>query len=263
MRALSWYLVVAALVAGTAARAEEVFVRDSDKQIKSTVEKIRKDQSKFRGALAGDFKNSVVRSADGEFKVKDFLKDFDTATERVEQRFGGKYSASNEVQQLLQLGAKMHVVVRGNPAMKGANEWDVLAGELNALAKSYGAKFPPETDAPIRRIGDAELEDALVAVTKATDGVKSELKKAQKSSPELVQRTTGTSADLDALKKASSTLKSRIASGEPATAEARQVFAIEESIRVALEGAPPAVATAWAHVTTPLSKVVQAFGFGS
>jgi hypothetical protein len=263
VRKLAWYLAVAALVAGIAVSADDVTVRNSDKQIKSIVEKISKDQSKFRGALTGSFKDSVVRSSEGEFKVKDFLKDFDTATERVDKRLGGKYSASSEVQQLLQLGEKMHAVVRADPAMKGANEWDVLAHDLNALAMSYGAKFPAETDAPIRRIGDAELEDALAAATKATDGVKSELKKAQKATPALAEKTTNTPAELDSLKKASDALRSRISSGEPATAEARQVYTLEQSIRTALEGAPTAVTTAWTQVTTPLSKVVQAFGFGA
>ena len=263
MRALIPSLVIAALLAGATARAEEVFVRNSDKQIKAIVEKIHKDQSKFRGALAGDFKNSVVRSPSGEFKVEDFLKDFDNATERVEKRFTGKYSASSEVQQLLQLGTKMHVYVRGTPAMKGANEWDVLASDLNALAVSYGAKFPPEADAPIRRIGDVELEDALAAVGKATDGVKTEIKKAQKSTPALAEKAPQASTDLDSLKKAASALKSRIASGNPATAEARQVAALAQSIGSTLDGAPATVATAWAQVTTPLAKVLQAFGYAS
>ena len=257
MRLLIPTLVTAALLASSAAHADEVFVRNNDKQIKSIVEKIGNDQSKFRRALASDFKDSVVRSTEGELKVADFLKDFDSAKERVEKRFTGKYSASSEVQQLLELGAKMHAIVRGNAAMKGANEWDLLANDLNALATSYGAKFPLEPGAPIRRIGDAELGDALAAIGKSTDGVKSELKKAMKASPDLAAKGPQASTDLDALKKASSALKSRISGGNPATAEARQVATLAQSIGTALAGAPPALEAAWNQVSMPLAKVLQ------
>jgi hypothetical protein len=145
--------------------------------------------------------------------------------------------------------------------MKGANEWDVFGSSLQRLASAYGTTFPLPEDAAIRRIGDGELEDAATAISKFARDMRKPVRKYAKGTDELKAAAKGLNDELSSLYDQSRTLASRIRSGKPASAQARQMMDSVGRIEALLEteGMPGEVAAAWQQGSTGITKVKQAF----
>ena len=211
-----------------------MLARASDKQVKALVKSITSAEAKFEGALDSQFKRSILRGPGIEVKVGDYLTDPTEATKNLEKRFAGSHAASAEATEVLQRSSLMHGYVRKNPSSKGANEWDAVAALLQQLATAYGSTFPLPEDAAIRRIGDREPAEPGKAGEK----------------------------DLNFISKSSTTLASRIRSGKPASAEARQLMEAVARVQalVDMEGIPEKVAAECAAVARPVAKISQSFG---
>ena len=92
------------------------------------------------------------------------------------ERYTSQYSASAEALTVLRQGTDIHGYMKAQPdTMKGASEWDRLAGSLGRLARAYGATFPLPPDAPVRRVNDKEAAAAADAAAKSADEFKKPL----------------------------------------------------------------------------------------
>lgn len=242
--------------------AQEQMARLSDKDVKSLVKTIEKQHKSFVKALDSKFKKSVLRGPGGELQVNYYLDDLGESIEQLGKRFTGGYAASAEATEALQRADFMNSYVRNNPQMKGANEWDVFGSSLQQLAQAYGTTFPLPDDAAIRRIGDGELADAATAVSKLAKDMKKPVRKYVKGTDELKAAAKSLDGELSSLADRSRTLASRIRSGKPASAEARQMMATVGQIESLLEtdGIPDEVVTAWRESSKSVDKVQQAFG---
>jgi hypothetical protein len=236
--------------------------RLSDKDVKALVKTIEKQHSSFERALDSKFKRSVLRGPSGEIQVSYYLDDLGDALEQLGKRFTGGYAASAEATEALQRADFMNSYVRDNPQMKGANEWDVFGDSLQQLARAYGTTFPLPDDAAIRRIGDGELSDAATAISKLAKDMKKPVRKHVKGTDELKAAAKSLDGELSSLADGSKKLASRIRSGKPASAEARQMMAGVDRIESLLqtEGVPGEVSSAWQAGSTHINKVRQAFG---
>jgi hypothetical protein len=261
-RLVAGVLMAVSLVAGGHARAEEALARSTDKEVRKQIEAIAERQEKFEKSLDGKFKKSIVRGPAGEVDVMAFLKDFESAVKRMDERFSGKYAASAEAADVFDRATRMHRYVREHPELKGANEWDAVAQKLAQLATSYGVTFPLEAGAKARRIGDGELADAAAAFAKAAPKTADALKKAARSVPALAGGAESGAKDLKAAASTAKTLASRISGGKPASAEARQLQVLSARIDalVATDGAPDALTSSWAACGAPLETILTAFG---
>jgi hypothetical protein len=261
-RLVAGVVMAMALVSGNHARAEEALARNTDKEVRKQIEAIAERQQKFEKALDGKFKKSIVRGAAGEVDVKAFLKDFDSAVKRMDERFSAKYAASAEAADVLERATRMHRYVREHPELKGANEWDAVAQKLAQLATSYRVTFPLEEGAKARRIGDGELADAATAFAKAAPKTADALRRGAKSVPALAGGAESGAQDLKSAASTAKTLASRVSDGKPASAEARQLGALSARIDalVSVDGAPDALTTAWAACRAPLETILTAFG---
>lgn len=241
--------------------AEESMARLSDKDVKELAKTIEKQHNSFERALDSKFKRSILRGPGGEIQVSYYLEDLGESIEQLGKRFTGSYSASAEATETLKRADFMNSYVRNNPQMKGANEWDVLGSSLQQLAHAYGTTFPLPDDAVIRRIGDGELEDAATAISKFAKDMKKPVRKYAKGTDELKAAAKGLDDELSSLADQSRTLASRIRSGKPASAEARQMMDAVGRIEALLEtaGMPDEVATAWQEGSKSIAKVKQAF----
>ena len=241
--------------------AQEQMARLSDKDVKALVATIEKQQKSFERALDSKFKRSILRGASGEVQVSFYLEDLGDALEQLRKRFTGSYSASSEATEALKRADFMNSYVRKNPQMKGANEWDVFGSSLQQLARAYGTTFPLPDDAAIRRIGDGELQDAATAISKLAKDMKKPVRKYVKGSDALKVAGKSLNDELSSLADQSKTLASRIRSGKPASAEARQMMDVVRRVESLLEteGMPGQVATAWQEGSSSINKVKQAF----
>ena len=222
-------LIVAtmALALGAAGlNADEPMARLSDKHVKNLVKTIEKQNKSFQRALDSKFKRSILRGPGGEVQISHYLEDLDDAIEQLAKRFTGSYSASAEATELLKRADFMNSYVRNKPQMKGANEWDVFGSSLQQLAHAYGTKFPLPADAVIRRVGDGELLEAATAISKFAKDMKKPVKKYVKGTDELKAVAKRLNDEFSSLADKSKTLASRIRSGKPASAEARQMLSL-------------------------------------
>lgn len=245
----------------SAVLAEEQMARLSDKDVKELVKTIEKQFKSFERALDSKFKRSILRGPGGEIQVSFYLEDLGESLEQLRKRFTGSYSASAEATEALKRADFMNSYVRKNPQMRGANEWDVFGSSLQRLASAYGTSFPLPDDAAIRRIGDGELQDAATAISKFAKDMKKPVRKYVKGTDDLKAAAKGLNDELSSLADQSRTLASRIRSGKPASAEARQMMDAVGRIETLLEteGMPDEVATAWQEGSKNIDKVKQAF----
>lgn len=241
--------------------ADESMTRVSDKDVEKLVKTIEDQQKKFARALDSEVKRSLIRGPAGEIEVAGYLDDLADDIDRLDKRFDGKYSASAEVKALLERADMMNGFIRNHPEIKGANEWDVFGSSLQRLAGAYDTTFPLPNDAMIRRIGDGELEDAATEIGKVAKGMKKPVRKYAKGTDELTAAGESLEEELSSLADSSKTLASRIRSGKPATAEARQLEDTIGRIEALLEtpGMPAEVTAPWQESASSVEKVMQAF----
>ena len=250
--------VVCALGLAALAHAQAPFDRGSDEVIEELFKSIDDKTEAFRESLDRDFRNSVVRGAQGETDVKAYLDDLEESVKAAADRFGSEYSASAEVNTLLARAAQAHTYVRAHPELSGASEWDQLAGDLHRLAQSYGASFPLAANANVRRVGDSELRTSLEALRGISEQTSSALKRAARDTPALASNATSAAA----FGETAEALQARLSKDQPATAEARQLQAAAAKVNgeMAAVTVPGAVKDIWKPSGDHVAKVVQAFG---
>ena len=254
--------VLGALVLSAPAWSAEPMARMTDDDVEALAKTIGKQHQAFERALDSKLKRSILRGPGGEVRVDYYLDDLGDSIEALGDRFTGSYSASGEATDVLKRADFMNSYVHDNPSMKGANEWDVLGASLQQLAGAYGTSFPLPDDAAARRIGDGELEDAATALSKFSKDLPKAIKKETKGMDELEDAVDGLETELKSMSGMSKTLASRIRSGKPATAEARQLVESASSIEglIGTPGMPASVAEAWEAGARDVAKVEQAFG---
>jgi hypothetical protein len=253
-------VVLAGAFALNAAVAQAPFDRASDKNIENLLEAVGDKNADFRDALDRDFRTSVVRGDRGEVDVEAYLDDLEDAAKDAADRFSDEYAASAEVRNLLMRGAPMHSYVREHPELRGASEWDQLAGDLNRLAQAYGASFPLAEDANVRRIGDGELRDSLGALSDIGEQAHNALRRASRDTPALAAQ--GGIESLAAFGETAEALEARISRNQPATAEARQLQALATKLDGLLgdTAVPATVKDMWKPAKDHIARITQAFG---
>jgi len=261
LRIASLLLLLTLAAAYQQAFSQESMARASDKDVKQLVKSIEKQYRSFDRSLPSKFKRSILRGPTGEVQVRYYLDDLQESIGQLAKRFTESYSASTEATEALTRADFMNAYVRDNPQMKGANEWDVLGSSLQQLARAYGTTFPLPEDAAIRRIGDGELRDAATEISKFAKDMKKPVRKYVKGTDELKEASKSLDGALSTLAEKSSTLASRIRSGKPASAEARQMMDAVASIEsmLEMEGMPGEVTTAWQDGSRGIGKIRQAF----
>lgn len=255
-------MTIALFLLPAAGQTQELLARASDKEVKALVKNIAAAEKRFERSLTSQFKRSILRGPTAELQVGEYLLDLSDAMASLQKRFTGSYAASAEATEVLKRSSLMHGYVRNNPSLKGANEWDAVAALLQQLATAYGQTFPLTEGVPIRRIGDGELADAAQELQKFASSFQKSMSKSTKKIPELKDPVKAGVADLKFISSSRKTLASRIRSGKPASAEARQLMEAVERVQalVDMDGMPDSVATEWAASARPIGKISQAFG---
>jgi hypothetical protein len=143
--------------------------------------------------------------------------------------------------------------------MKGASEWDRLAGSLTTLAAAYATTFPIPPGAAARRINDKEAAAMAEEAAKQAQAFKNAVNR-DKAVPKAGRDSLKRQAD--DLSKLCKTLKSRLGGGQPATAEARQMFdaAGKLSDSAWASGASPTTLAPLGSLRSSILNLQQAYG---
>jgi len=237
--------------------------RLTDRDVKALVARIEEGRDRFDDELDEKMKRSIIRDGTTEAKVADFLNDFQEAIDRLEERLKPDYAGSAEVAALLRLGSRIEAAFRRQaPGMKGQSEWNRLASDLKVLAASYGASFPLQDNAAVRRVGDGELAEAADGIARGANQVKKSLDNELKKNPAISKESRqGMVAEADSLSKDAKTLRSRVKDGQPSSAEAERLLARAGKLQeIILPRKLPATSAAWNGLRSGLETVALAYG---
>jgi hypothetical protein len=237
--------------------------RLTDRDVKQLVARIEDGRDRFDDALDDRLKRSIVRGAGGEVNVSQFLDDFQENIDRLEERLKPEYAASTEAATLLRQASAIDRFFRQQPAgTKGESEWNRLATDLRTLAVAYGADFPLNDGATVRRVGDRELASAADEIAQSAERLKrsldSDLKKdagVGKPDREAIVR------EADLLSKDAKALASRVKDGKPSSAEANRLIERAAKLHTFIERHQvPASSSAWGPITDRVQTVAGAYG---
>ena len=237
--------------------------RLADKDVKSLIERINDGRDRFEGALDDKVKNGILRGANGEVNVKNFLNDFQESIERLKDRMKPEYAASAEAGTVLRQASQISNYFGRQPAgTRGESEWNRLATDLKALATAYGTEFPLPENATVRRIGDRELAASADEVAKAADKVKqaldNELKKDKTIDKTQREAIVG---QADQLAKDAKSLRDRVKDGDPSSAEAERLLAQASKVKSLLGNyKAPMASGALSGAGAKLQSVASAYG---
>jgi hypothetical protein len=256
---MAWLIALALGVAASATAQPE---RLSDKDVKDLMESIDKGRDRFVDALDSEFKHAVMRSPTSEVDVNKYLDDFDRNIHTMKDRFKGDYAASAEVQTVLRQAGDIDAYVRQQGPMKGASEWNALVGQLDALAQAYGARFPIRENAPVRRVGDHEVTEAIDFIAHQASPLKDAIEEDTKHWPDAdkkLGKAMGKEAEL--LEKDAKVVKDRVVEGKPSSAEYRTLADRVGRLAGYIEShSLPRAGAAMGPIRGAAGKLNQAFG---
>ncbi len=235
----------------------------TDSQVKDLLTRVDDDRDRFEDQLDGKVKHNVLRGPNGEVDVEKFLDDLQENVDKMKGRFENDYSAGSEVATVLRQGSAVQRFMSTQaPNMKGASEWNRLAGSLNELAIVYGTTFPTPDGAAVRRIGDHEIADAASKMADAADQFRKRLDDALKLETHIPQTSREAAvAEANGLKKDADALAERLKDHKPASGEA--VALLQRAGRIEKTAAtlslPSSATDAWKAVLPPLSTIANGF----
>lgn len=259
MRRLAWLVVLAlGIAAGAYAQPERL----SDKDVKDLMEAIDKGRDRFVDALDSEFKHAVMRSPTSEVDVDKYLDDFDRNIHTMKDRFKGDYAASAEVQTVLRQASDIDAYVHQQGAMKGASEWNALAGQMDVLARAYGTRFPIHENTSVRRLGDKEVAETLDVIAKQSSSLKDAIEDDTKHWPE-ADRKQGKvmGKEVEQLEKDAKLVKDRLDAGKPASSEYRELAGRVGRLEAYIANhSLPRANSAMTTTRAAVAKLNQAFG---
>jgi hypothetical protein len=261
-RGTTWVVVTAALLCAPSGLAQAP-ERLTDRDVKELIEAVDHARDRFEDQLDGKVKNTVVRGATTEVNVSRFLDDLQENVGRLKDRFKPDYAASAEVAAVLRQGTSIGQFMKQQPSdLKGASEWDRLASNLGRLAAAYGATFPLDADASVRRVSDGEAAALAKQIQEQAEGLKDAVNRAAGMQGPAKTALKGAA---DAIKNRAKALESRLKDSKPATAEARQLFEAVQKFDEAVKGSPAAAPamSVMGSMRAPLSTLRQAFGMSA
>jgi hypothetical protein len=112
--------------------------RVNDKEVKNLLERIERKADPFRKHLDTALDRSHFNSTNTEDNINQFIKDFEAATDHLENRFSEKRSAVGDVEEVLKRAAFIDKFMQRhllNPLVQ--SDWSNLRRELDELRFAY------------------------------------------------------------------------------------------------------------------------------
>jgi hypothetical protein len=171
----------------TKADAQTRNMRVSDRQVERIIRSIEQRSDRFRRSFNAAIDRSFFDGTYSEEIVKEYIKNFEQATNDLRSRFNGRTAVAPDVDNVLNRAAAidqfMRTYIRQDRVQR---DWTLLKGDLSKLANAYNVAFnlnarilPPSVVATQRayRVSDSQLETLLRRIETRTDNFRSNLER--------------------------------------------------------------------------------------
>lgn len=116
--------------------------RVSQDNMKSLMEWIERRSDSFRASLDDALDKSRFDGSKREDNINQFVRDFEVATDHLKDRYADTYSAVGSVSEVLRRGALInHFMQRHTLTSRAQNDWRLLRGNLDELARAYNVSM--------------------------------------------------------------------------------------------------------------------------
>jgi hypothetical protein len=118
--------------------AQDVPYRISDKELEQNLHRLKKDTDKFRKSLDSSLDRSRLDGTRREDDINSFMKDFESETARLYDRFKDHKSVSSDVESVLDRASRIdRFMARQQLSGKAARDWAAVRADLDELAQAY------------------------------------------------------------------------------------------------------------------------------
>jgi hypothetical protein len=116
--------------------------RTSDEEVKSLLDRVEANADAFRKSLADALDNTDFDDTKAEDLINKDIKEFETATDRLENRFNNKRSAASDAEEVLSRAARVDSFMRQHRlTLRAQEDWQRLRESLDHLALAYNISW--------------------------------------------------------------------------------------------------------------------------
>lgn len=116
--------------------------RMSDEELKSLLDRMEANADAFRKSLADALDNTDFDDTDAEDLINRDIKAFETATDKLEDRFNNKRSAASDAEEVLSRAASIESFMRQHRlTLRAQEDWQRLRESLDHLALAYSVSW--------------------------------------------------------------------------------------------------------------------------
>jgi mRNA-degrading endonuclease YafQ of YafQ-DinJ toxin-antitoxin module len=238
-------IVALMLLAGfaTIAQAQRPY-RLSESDLKGLIDRLERNTDQFRKSLDSSLDRSRLDGSRAEDRINDFVKEFETATDRLKDRFNDDQSASATVQEVLDRASRIdHFMANHHLTGRVYEDWMRVRANLDELASTYSVAWnwpvvdstispdTPLTERHARRINDNDVKAIISRIDAQAERFRRSLRDALNHSR---FNRTGAEDDINAFvknfEKATERLKDHFGRHNAATDDAEEVMRRAASI---------------------------------
>ncbi len=136
-------LMIAAMVSASfiTAQAQRRPYRLTDQQVEQIIRRVETNADRFRSSLDGALDNSRLDGTRREDNINEFIRSFESATDRLRERFDNRNSVAADVQAVLDSATRIDGFLQRNQLnARVGSDWSVLRTDLNTLADAYNVR---------------------------------------------------------------------------------------------------------------------------
>jgi hypothetical protein len=151
--------------------------RLTEKEVKSLLGRIEKSAERFRNSLDRWLDVSHFQGSKAEDNINQFMKEFEAATDHLEDRFDNDQSANGDVEEVLRRAVRIdNFMVRNAQSSQAQAEWATLRGDLDELARAYNVVWTWDGGiTPAYRLTDDQVRSLLTRIEADADRFRASL----------------------------------------------------------------------------------------
>jgi hypothetical protein len=173
---LALALTIATIGASFSTRAQQRAYRVSEQQVDQLLGRIESRSAQFRRSLYNALNRTPIDGTRQEDNINEFVRNFETATATLRDRFRGRRDIADDVREVLNRAAYIDGFMRRhNLDATTEEDWRSLRSDLDVLADYYNVTSRWDSAAPIParpgspqqrayRVTEQQLDKLLVRI---------------------------------------------------------------------------------------------------
>jgi len=150
----------------------------TDSQVQLLISRIETRTDAFRRSVNTALDNSSLNGTESEDAIVNYIAEFETATDGLNEKFTSRRSVDADVEDVLNRAASINQFMQNNRLTAAAqSNWNYIRTDLNTLARFYGVSWnwttsvQPTTNTSTRsyRVTDATVQALLRRIETGTD----------------------------------------------------------------------------------------------